>query len=121
LNSYLQNFADPLLHSTCRLTALKSLDISNSSFSGPLPTSFNSSTSLALTSLTAFGNKLTGALPASVPANLTTLGLGYNQFNGTLPAYNSSSLSYIQVSERCCPLCGSSKTCWSCAASWQMP
>lgn len=79
------------------LTALKSLDISNSSFSGPLPTSFNSSTSLALTSLTAFGNKLTGALPASVPANLTTLGLGYNQFNGTLPAYNSSSLSYIQL------------------------
>ena len=81
----------------CRLTALTSLDISNSSFSGPLPTSFNSSTSPNLKSFTAFGNKLTGPLPTSVPANLTTLGLGNNQLNGTLPSYNSSSLSYIQV------------------------
>lgn len=79
------------------LTALKSLDISNSSFSGSLPASFNSTTSPALTSFTAFGNKLTGPLPTSVPANLTTLGLGNNQLNGTLPAYESSSLSYIQV------------------------
>lgn len=82
----------------CRLTALQSIDISNSSFSGSLPATFNSTSSPNLRSFTAFGNNLTGPLPASLPANLTTLGLGQNQLNGTLPAYNSSVLSTLQVS-----------------------
>jgi len=82
----------------CRLTALASIDISKCSFSGPLPASFNSTTSPNLASFTAFANSLSGALPTSLPANLTTLGLGYNKFNGSLPAFSSTHLSYLQVS-----------------------
>jgi hypothetical protein len=82
----------------CRLTALTSIDISSSGFSGPLPASFNSTTSPKLASFTAFGNNLSGALPTSLPMSLTTLGLGYNKFNGSLPAYTSTDLAYIQVS-----------------------
>ena len=86
---------DPRQH-LCRLTALTSLAISNSSFSGPIPANFSSFP--ALLSFTAVGNKLTGALPSSLPPKLTTLNVGYNQLNGSLPAYNSSTLSYLQVS-----------------------
>lgn len=79
------------------LTALQSVDLSNSSFSGSLPASFNSTASPSLLSFTAFSNKLTGPLPTSLPANLTTLGLGGNQINGTLPSYTSGSLTTFQV------------------------
>lgn len=79
------------------LTALTSIDISSSGFSGPLPASFNSTTSPKLASFTAFGNNLSGALPTSLPMSLTTLGLGYNKFNGSLPAYTSTDLAYIQL------------------------
>lgn len=79
------------------LTALQSLDLSNSSFSGSIPTSFNSTTSPSLLSYTAFSNQISGPLPASLPANLTTFGLGNNKLNGTLPSYTSSTLSTFQV------------------------
>ncbi len=81
----------------CSLTALQSLDLSNSSFSGSIPASFNSPTSPSLLSYTAFANDITGPLPASLPANLTTFGLGDNKLNGTLPSYTSSALGTFQV------------------------
>lgn len=79
----------------CRLSALQALELSNSSFSGPL--TFNTSGYASLLSFTAFANKLSGPLPTTLPANLTTLGVGQNQLNGTLPAYNSSTLSTLQA------------------------
>jgi hypothetical protein len=91
------NVTGTIPDSLSNLGALQSLELSNSSFSGSIPASFNSSSFKSLLSFTAFGNKLSGPLPTSLPPALTTLGLGSNQLNGTLPAYNSSTLSYLQV------------------------
>lgn len=79
----------------CRLNALQALELSNASFTGPV--SLNASGFSSLKSFTAFNNKLTGPLPTALPVNLTTLGVGGNQINGTLPAYNSSTLGTFQV------------------------
>lgn len=79
----------------CRLNALTSIDVHSSGFTGSIPLSAQGYPSLV--SFVASGNDLTGTLPASIPANLTTLNVGDNMLNGTLPTYNSTTLGTFQV------------------------
>jgi hypothetical protein len=81
--------------SFANLTALTSIDVSSSGLTGPIPLSSQGYPSLR--SFVAVGNKLSGSLPASLPANLTTLNVGNNALNGTIPVYNSSVLGTFQV------------------------